>query len=391
MALLEVRDLVVQFTIPGGRVRAVDGVSFDVDAGESVGLVGESGCGKTTTALAIMRLLPENGKIVSGTITLDGEELVALKRGPLRRKRWKEMSIIFQGAMNSLNPVQRVGDQVAEPILLHEPSVTAREADTRVAELFDLVGINPDRRTEYQHEFSGGMRQRVMIAMALANRPKLVIGDEPTTALDVMVQAQILELLERLRRELGLAMILITHDLSVVAETCERAVVMYAGQLAETGSMIDLHDRPLHPYTARLMGAVPDIGGPRDLGIGIPGQPPDLARPPAGCRFHPRCDHAFQRCVDERPTERSFGPSHLVACHAVTDDGRLRRPDELPLIPSALANARIAAIMGSGGSIETAAPPDAPGRPPSGTGAPGVTASGARPPGATGADPEVEE
>jgi oligopeptide/dipeptide ABC transporter ATP-binding protein len=166
---------------------------------------------------------------------------------------------------------------------------------------------------------------------------------------------------------------------------------MYAGQLAETGSMIDLHDRPLHPYTARLMGAVPDIGGPRDLGIGIPGQPPDLARPPAGCRFHPRCDHAFQRCVDERPTERSFGPSHLVACHAVTDDGRLRRPDELPLIPSALANARIAAIMGSGGSIETAAPPDAPGRPPSGTGAPGVTASGARPPGATGADPEVEE
>jgi oligopeptide/dipeptide ABC transporter ATP-binding protein len=364
MALLEVRDLVVQFKIPGGRVRAVDGVSFDVDTGESVGLVGESGCGKTTTALAIMRLLPENGKIVGGTITLDGEELVGLKRGALRRKRWKEMSIIFQGAMNSLNPVQRVGDQVAEPILLHEPSVTAKQADARVVELFEMVGINPNRRTQYPHKFSGGMRQRVMIAMALANRPKLVIGDEPTTALDVMVQAQILELLERLRRELGLAMILITHDLSVVAETCDRAVVMYAGQLAETGTMIDLHDRPLHPYTARLMGAVPDIGGVRDLGIGIPGQPPDLARPPSGCRFNPRCDRAMQVCVDETPHERSFGPAHLVACHAVTGEGRLRPPDELPLLPSAAANARIAAIVGAGGRIETgdpgaAQPPDA--------------------------------
>ena len=363
MALLEVRDLVVQFKIPGGRVKAVDGVSFDVDTGESIGLVGESGCGKTTTALAIMRLLPENGEIVNGTITLDGEELVGLKRGPLRRKRWKEMSIIFQGAMNSLNPVQRVGSQVAEPILLHEPSVSAKDADGRVAELFDMVGINPDRRTQYPHEFSGGMRQRVMIAMALANRPKLVIGDEPTTALDVMVQAQILELLERLRRELGLAMILITHDLSVVAETCDRAVVMYAGQLAETGTMVDLHDRPLHPYTARLMGSVPDIGGPRDLGIGIPGQPPDLARPPSGCRFHPRCDRATQPCVDERPSERSFGAEHLVACHAVTIDGRLQRPDELRLLPSAAANARISAIMGPGGRIETDAPGGSPGGP----------------------------
>ena len=221
-----------------------------------------------------------------------------------------------------------------------------------------MVGINPDRRTQYPHEFSGGMRQRVMIAMALANRPRLVIGDEPTTALDVMVQAQILELLERLRRELGLAMILITHDLSVVAETCDRAVVMYAGHVAETGTMVDLHDRPLHPYTSRLMGAVPDIGGPRDLGIGIPGQPPDLARPPSGCRFNPRCDRAMQMCVDEHPTERSFGASHLVACHAVTGDGRLRSPEELPLIPSARANARIAAVMGSGGVIRTDARSD---------------------------------
>ncbi len=188
------------------------------------------------------------------------------------------MSIIFQGAMNALNPVQRVGDQVREPILQHEPGVSDRDADRRVSRLFELVGIEPERKKRYPHEFSGGMRQRVMIAMALANNPRLVIGDEPTTALDVMVQAQILELLERLRSELGLAMILITHDLSVVAETCDRALVMYAGQLAETGTTVQLHDRPLHPYTARLIGSVPDIHGPRNLGAGIPGRPPDLVR-----------------------------------------------------------------------------------------------------------------
>jgi len=247
VALLEVRDLVVHFAVPGATVRAVDGVGFDVGAGEAVGLVGESGCGKTTTALAIARLLPANGRIVSGSVRFDGEELTTLKRGPFRRRRWRDISLIFQGAMNSLNPVIRVGDQVREPILLHEPTVTRREANRRVSELFELVGINPARKRQYPHEFSGGMRQRVMIAMALANRPRLVIGDEPTTALDVMVQAQILDLLERLRRDLGLALILITHDLSVVAETCERAGVMYAGQVAETGTLVDLHGQPRHP------------------------------------------------------------------------------------------------------------------------------------------------
>ncbi|MEO7118056.1 MAG: ABC transporter ATP-binding protein, partial [Candidatus Limnocylindrales bacterium] len=215
MALLEVRDLVVEFSVDGGAIRAVDGVSFDVGAGEAVGLVGESGCGKTTTALAVMRLLPENGRIVSGSVRFDGEELTTLKSGPMRRKRWSEVSIIFQGAMNALNPVRKVGDQVAEPIVLHERGVTRRAAWKRAGDLFEMVGIDRDRRKDYPHHFSGGMRQRVMIAMALANRPRLVIGDEPTTALDVMIQAQILELLERLRAELGLAMILITHDLSV--------------------------------------------------------------------------------------------------------------------------------------------------------------------------------
>jgi oligopeptide/dipeptide ABC transporter ATP-binding protein len=332
MALLEVRDLVIHFSVPGGTVRAVDGMSFDVGTGEAVGLVGESGCGKTTTVLGICRLLPPNGRIVGGSIRFDGEDLIAMRRGTFRRRRWVDISLIFQGAMNSLNPVLTVGDQVAEPIRLHERTVTRNEVRARVGELFELVGINPARRREYPHQFSGGMRQRVMIAMALANRPRLVIGDEPTTALDVMVQAQILELLERLRRELGLALILITHDLSVVAETCDRGVVMYAGQNAETGRLQDLHDRPLHPYTERLMASVPDIYGRRELGSGIPGQPPDLASPPSGCRFHPRCDRAMATCVASYPAAVSFGQAHAVHCHAVTDDGRLRARSELPVL-----------------------------------------------------------
>ncbi|MBA2488315.1 MAG: ABC transporter ATP-binding protein [Chloroflexi bacterium] len=366
MALLEIRDLVVEFDLPGGRVRAVDGVTFDVGTAEAVGLVGESGCGKTTTALAIMRLLPENGRIAAGSVLFDGEDLVAMKRGPLRRRRWSDLSIIFQGAMNALNPVRRVGDQVAEPILLHEPSVTRKGAWRRVGELFELVGINRDRRRDYPHQFSGGMRQRVMIAMALAIRPRLVIGDEPTTALDVMVQAQILELLERLRAELGLAMILITHDLSVISETCDRAVVMYAGQVAETGTVGELYRRPLHPYTERLMRSVPDIGNVRRLPAGIPGHPPSLVRPPSGCRFHPRCDHAMEVCRRTFPAERTFDPGHRVACHAVGDDGRTRAPSELPLLPSARALADLdprremptlldgagAALVGVDGEIE---------------------------------------
>src|SRR5262245_20433593 len=333
--LLEVHDLVVEFTTANGPVRAVDGLSFDVDAGEAVGLVGESGCGKTTTALALCRLLPENGRLVSGQVLFDGEDLTALGEEAFRRRRWTDLSIVFQGAMNALNPVRRVGDQVMEPILAHQPKLTRTEAWARVGELFEMVGISPERRREYPHQFSGGMRQRVMIAMALAERPKLVIGDEPTTALDVMVQAQILELLERLRRELGLAMILITHDLAVVAETCDRAVVMYAGQLAETGSVTDLHDRPLHPYTRRLLRSVPDVHGERRLPDGIPGQPPSLSDPPPGCRFHPRCDHAMAACTTVRPDERSFGVRHRVACYAVDEQGRLPSPAELPLLPSA--------------------------------------------------------
>jgi peptide/nickel transport system ATP-binding protein len=243
-----------------------------------------------------------------------------------------------------------VGDQVAEPIRIHDPELGAKAVTARVGELFELVGINPDRRREYPHQFSGGMRQRVMIAMALACGPRLVIGDEPTTALDVMVQAQILKLLERLRRELGLALILITHDLSVVAETCDRAVVMYAGQLAETGAVGQLHDRPLHPYSVRLLGSVPDIRGARVLPDGIPGQPPGPESPVSGCRFHPRCDHAMARCVTEVPAQRAFGKDHRVACHAVTSTGTLPTPSELPVLASA---ALVASAAAAGAEVAT--------------------------------------
>jgi oligopeptide/dipeptide ABC transporter ATP-binding protein len=330
MALLEVRDLVVEFSVGGRWVRAVDGLSFEVQAGQAVGLVGESGCGKTTTALAINRLLPDNGRIAGGSVRFAGEELTALDETAFRARRWKDMSIIFQGAMNALNPVRRVGDQVMEPILDHE-GVGKQAAWARVGELFELVGINPARRREYPHQFSGGMRQRAMIAMALANRPRLVVGDEPTTALDVMVQAQILALLERLRAELDLSLILITHDLSVVAETCDRAVVMYAGQLAEDARIEDLHARPLHPYSERLMGSVPDIRRERRLPEGIPGQPPAIAAPPPGCRFHPRCALAMAVCATDQPATRTFPPDRSVACHAVSADGTLCPPDVLPL------------------------------------------------------------
>jgi oligopeptide/dipeptide ABC transporter ATP-binding protein len=374
MGLLEVRDLVVEFTLDDGRrARPVDGLSFDVDAGEAVGLVGESGCGKTTTALAITRLLPANGRIAGGSVRLAGVDISALPADEFRRRRWTDVSIIFQGAMNALNPVRRVGDQVAEPVLLHEPGLSRTAAMTRVGELFELVGISPDRGREYPHQFSGGMRQRVMIAMALACRPRLVIGDEPTTALDVMVQAQILELLERLRAELGLALILITHDLSVVAETCERAVVMYAGQLAETGAVTQLHDRPLHPYSVRLLGSVPDITGERRLPEGIPGQPPSPESPVSGCRFHPRCDHAMALCVGQVPTVRGFGVAHGVACHAVSDEGRLRAPSELPLLASAAVVAEAAAAgaeVVATPSVLAAAPGAAEGADEAGVGAP---------------------
>jgi oligopeptide/dipeptide ABC transporter ATP-binding protein len=311
--LLEVRDLKTYFRLESGTVRAVDGVSFRLDYGEALGIVGESGCGKTTTALSLVQILPSNARIAGGEISLMGIDLVKKTENQLRRYRWREISIVFQGAMNALNPVQRVIDQIAEPIEQRLGESKSRSL-ARARELLELVGIPKDRGSSYPHELSGGMRQRAMIAMALACDPAIVIGDEPTTALDVMVQAQILELLERLRRELGLSLILITHDLSVVAETCDRALVMYAGRVAEEGSVGQIFRRPRHPYTQKLLSSFPNIRADRRTIDVIPGSPPDLRTPPPGCRFAPRCAFAMAVCSEVVPPEVTFGDVR-VACH----------------------------------------------------------------------------
>jgi len=311
--LLEVRDLKTYFRLESGTVRAVDGVSFRLDYGEALGIVGESGCGKTTTALSLVQILPSNARIAGGEISLMGIDLVKKTENQLRRYRWREISIVFQGAMNALNPVQRVIDQIAEPIEQRLGESKGRSL-ARARQLLELVGIPKDRGSAYPHELSGGMRQRAMIAMALACDPAIVIGDEPTTALDVMVQAQILELLERLRRELGLSLILITHDLSVVAETCDRALVMYAGRVAEEGSVGEIFRRPRHPYTQKLLSSFPNIRADRRTLDVIPGSPPDLRTPPPGCRFAPRCAFAMVVCSEVVPPEVTFGDVR-VACH----------------------------------------------------------------------------
>jgi oligopeptide/dipeptide ABC transporter ATP-binding protein len=313
--LLVVEDLRTHFKLESGWVKAVDGVSFRLNDGEALGLAGESGCGKTTTALSLVRLLPANARIRKGSsIKLYGIDLVPKTEDQLRRYRWREVSIVFQGAMSALNPVRRVGDQIAEPIEIRLGETEDR-SQRRAAELLEMVGIPRKRAAAFPHELSGGMRQRAMIAMALACDPAIVIGDEPTTALDVMVQAQILQLLERLRQELGLSLILITHDLSVIAETCDRTLVMYAGRVAEEGPVRRIFSAPRHPYTAKLLGAFPSIHADRRGLDTIPGQPPDLRDPPAGCRFHPRCPAVMAVCKEVVPPEVLFPDGVRVACH----------------------------------------------------------------------------
>lgn len=299
-----------------GWVKAADNVSFEVRKGEALGLVGESGCGKTTVALSILKILPRAGRIRKGRILFDGTDLVPLTTDEMRKYRWRHISIVFQGAMNALNPVFKVGEQIAEAIKTHEPQTPESEVRRRVRALLELVGIEGSRADNYPHEFSGGMRQRALIAMALAVNPELVIADEPGTALDVIVQAQVLRLMRELKEKLGLSMILISHDLSIIAETCERAAIMYAGKVVEYGDIRSIFKNPLHPYTQGLIGAFPSIKGEKKKLTSIPGQPPDLLSPPPACRFHPRCPYVMDVCKNvEPPLLKQGTEEHYVACH----------------------------------------------------------------------------
>ncbi|WP_328902689.1 ABC transporter ATP-binding protein [Streptomyces sp. NBC_00441] len=324
--LLEVRDLTVTYA---GGAQAVRGVNLEVEAGRKLGIAGESGCGKSTLALALLRLLPANAK-VTGEILLNGEDVLAMKWGQVRAVRWAGASIVFQGAMHSLNAVHRIGDQIAEPILLHKKTTPAA-ARKRAGELLEQVGLPAARTDAYPHELSGGQRQRVMIAMALACDPGLIIADEPTTALDVMIQAQILRLIEQLVSEQDLGLIMISHDLAVLSDTCDRLAVMYAGRVVEEGPASEVYESAHHPYSRALSGAFPRIGdlSSRFAPQGLPGDPPDPSALPAGCTFHPRCALALDSCATQDQELRDAGDGRQAACVLAGPEGAA------PVLPGA--------------------------------------------------------
>jgi peptide/nickel transport system ATP-binding protein len=314
MSLLEVHDLKTHFFTQRGVVRAVDGVNLSLNEREALGVAGESGSGKSTLAFSIIRLVPPPGKIVGGKILFQGRDILELDEEAFRREiRWKNISMIFQGAMNSLNPMYTIGDQLAEIFVIHK-NYDKKEALEEAKKLLEVVGIDPNRVRSYPHELSGGMKQRVMIAMALALRPKVLIADEPTTALDVVVQAQIMNLLKRIKLEYGTSVILITHDLSLIAEIADRVAIMYAGKVVEQGLSEQVYENPAHPYTKALLGSIPRLHGELKELTFIPGAPPDLSNPPSGCRFHPRCPYAFELCKSEEPPIVEIEGGHFVSC-----------------------------------------------------------------------------
>ena len=313
MSLLEIKDLTIHFQTEDGDVKAVNGISFAVEQGKTLGLVGETGAGKTTTALGILRLVPEPGKILSGSITYKDKNILEMTEKEVQDLRGNEISMIFQDPMTALNPVMTVGDQIAEVILRHQ-DCTKAEAQVRMLEMLDKVGISGDRAGDYPHQFSGGMKQRIIIAIALACNPKLLLADEPTTALDVTIQAQVMRMVNELKKEFGTSMVLITHDLGIVAESCDAVAIMYAGEIVEYGSLEDIFDRTAHPYTIGLFGSIPRLDLDTDRLKPIQGLMPDPINLPEGCPFHPRCPYAREACRRERPAHVEITPGHLVKC-----------------------------------------------------------------------------
>lgn len=312
--VLKVDDLTMHYRTRAGDVMAVDNVTFSLKRGGAMGLVGESGCGKTSIATALIRILPDNAEIKGGHVYLNGTDLLTLEEEEMRKVRWARISMVFQAAMNALNPVYKVGDQIIEAMENHGLVQSNEAAREHVASLYNLVGLDPKLMDQYPHEYSGGMRQRAIIAMALSCSPDMIIADEPTTALDVIVQDNLLREMIALQEKLGMSMIYISHDIAVIAEVTERIGVMYAGRLVEFAGADDIFKRPIHPYTYGLMSTFPSIIGPkRELAI-LPGEPPDLLHPPSGCRFHPRCSFATDICKEQVPEFIDYGSEHFAAC-----------------------------------------------------------------------------
>ena len=314
MSLLKIKNLSTEYHTLEGNVKAVDDISFSVKKGEALGVVGESGCGKSTVMKSILKLLPKNGKISSGKIIYKDQDITGYNNKQLREIRWKEISIISQGAMNSFNPVYNIGKQLIE-VMTIQGNYNEKEARKKAAELFEIVGLDKKRLNDYPHQMSGGMRQRSMIAMSLALDPSLIIADEPTTALDVVIQDRILGKISELQKQMNLSMLFVTHDISIIAEVCQRLMVMYSGKIAEISTTHNIFKKPCHPYTMGLINAIPTVVKSTEHLVSIPGYPPNLINPPKGCRFAPRCPFATEKCRNKAPAMRSISENHRAACH----------------------------------------------------------------------------